>query len=119
MTISLRGITLISQAIHPIGDYWLIAYCNVFYKVITKILASLLGPIFGSIVYRAQTVFVEGWSMMKNIHLAQELLKQYNHKRDVTQCLLKIDLRHMIWLIEIFLKAYLKGWDSLQDSLIG
>ncbi|XP_022843314.1 uncharacterized protein LOC111366856 [Olea europaea var. sylvestris] len=69
-----------------------IACCNVFYKVITKILASRLKPMLDSIVDQAQSAFVEGRSMIENIHLAQELLRQYNRKRVAPRCLLKIDL---------------------------
>ncbi|XP_022865360.1 uncharacterized protein LOC111385213 [Olea europaea var. sylvestris] len=88
-------IVLVPKGNHStsVGDYRPIDCCNVFYKVITKILASRLKPMLDSIVDQAQTVVVEGQSMIENIHLAQELLRQYNRKRMAPRCLLKIDLR--------------------------
>lgn len=48
--------------------------------------------------------------MTENIHLAQELLRQYNHKSVAPRCLLKIDLR----------KAYdTVNWDFLRSVLVG
>ncbi|XP_022868499.1 uncharacterized protein LOC111388067 [Olea europaea var. sylvestris] len=66
-------IALVPKSRHApsVGDYRPISCYNVIYKVITKILASRLRPIWGDIVDQAQPAFIEGRSMMKNIHLAQ------------------------------------------------
>lgn len=61
--------------------------------MITKIIAFRLESIHGSIVDQAQEAFVEGRSMMENIHLVQELLSQYNRKRIAPRYLLNFDLR--------------------------
>ncbi|XP_022849889.1 uncharacterized protein LOC111371978 [Olea europaea var. sylvestris] len=73
-------IALIPKTNHAtsVNDYRPIACCNVFYKVITKILASRLGPTLGSIIDQAQAAFIEGRSMVENIHLVQELVRKYN-----------------------------------------
>ncbi|XP_022849628.1 uncharacterized protein LOC111371725 [Olea europaea var. sylvestris] len=93
-----------------VGDFRPISCCNVTYKVIAKILASRLRPILGNIVDHAQATFVEGRSMVENIHLAQELMRQYNRKRVAPRCFLKIDLT----------KAYDSvSWDFLRDVLEG
>lgn len=48
--------------------------------------------------------------MMENIHLAQELLRQYNRKRVAPRCLLNIDLQ----------KAYDSiSWNFLKGVLVG
>lgn len=51
-------IALVPKSNHSniVGDYRPIACCNVFYKVITKILASQLGPILGSIIDQGQAL---------------------------------------------------------------
>ncbi|XP_022876816.1 uncharacterized protein LOC111395022 [Olea europaea var. sylvestris] len=105
-------IALVLKSSHTpnVGDYMPISCCNVFYKVITKVLASRLMPILESIVDHAQAAFIEGKSMMENIHLAQELMRQYNRKRVALRCLLKIDLK----------KAYDSvGWNFLIGVLEG
>lgn len=102
-------ISLVPKSGHTphVGDF---SCCNVTYKVIAKILASRLRPILGNIVDHAQAAFVEGRSMIENIHLAQELMRQYNRKRVAPRCLLKIDLT----------KAYDSvSWDFLRDVLEG
>ncbi|XP_022858439.1 uncharacterized protein LOC111379310 [Olea europaea var. sylvestris] len=88
-------IVLVPKTNHSssVGEYRHIACCNVFYKVITKILSSRLRPILGSIVDQAQAVFVEGRSM-----------------RVAPRCLLKIDLK----------KAYDSAyWNFLKNVLEG
>ncbi|CAA3017425.1 Hypothetical predicted protein [Olea europaea subsp. europaea] len=103
-------IALIPKANHAslVGDYRPIACCNVIYKVISNILA--LGSTLGSIIDHAWVAFVKGRSMVENIQLAQELLRQYNRKRVTPRCLLKIDLK----------KAYDSvSWDFLKNMLGG
>ncbi|XP_022899293.1 uncharacterized protein LOC111412589 [Olea europaea var. sylvestris] len=78
-------IALVPKSTHApsVEDYRSISCCNVIYKVITKILASRLRPILGDIVDQAQAAFIEGRNMTENIHLTQELMRQYNRKRVV------------------------------------
>lgn len=105
-------IALVPKSSHTtsVEDFRPISCCNVFYKVISKILAARLRPILGSIVDQAQSAFVEGRSMMENIHLAQELMRQYNRKRVAPRCLLKVDLRKAYDSVEWgFLKQMLEG----------
>lgn len=105
-------IALVPKSSHTliVGDYRLIPCCKVSYKVITKILASRLSSILGSIVNLAQTAFVEGKSMIKNIHLAQDLLRQYNRKHVSPRCLIKIDLKKAHDSVNwAFLRVVLKG----------
>lgn len=59
---------------------------NVFYKVISKIIANWITKVLDSIVVLAQAASIEVHSISNNIHLAQELFKQYHknvHTRDV------------------------------------
>ncbi|XP_022871917.1 uncharacterized protein LOC111391015 [Olea europaea var. sylvestris] len=87
-------IALVPKSDHTqhVGDFRPISCCNVTYKVSAKILASRLIPILGDIVDHAQAAFVEGRSIMENIHLANKLLRQYNRKRVAPRYLLKIDI---------------------------
>ncbi|XP_022847501.1 uncharacterized protein LOC111370020 [Olea europaea var. sylvestris] len=105
-------IALVPKSTHApsVGNYRQISCCNVIYKVITKILASRLRPILRDIVDQKQAAFIKGRSMMENIHLARELMRQYNRKRVAPRRLLKIDSRKAYDSVSWnFLKSVLEG----------
>ncbi|XP_052177578.1 uncharacterized protein LOC127791637 [Diospyros lotus] len=81
-----------SKHANTVGEFRRIAYCNVAYKSISKVLASRLTAVLPSIIDHAQFALVKGMSLMANVHLAQELLCNYNHKRISPRCLIKVDL---------------------------
>lgn len=56
-------------------DFRPIACCNVFYKVVSKILANRLNVLLPSIITENQTAFVKGRLLMENVLLASELVK--------------------------------------------
>ena len=76
-----------------VEDFRPIACCNVVYKVISKIIASRLAPALSSIVDPSQSAFIQHRSMMDNIFLLQELLRNYGRKRISPRCILNVDLR--------------------------
>ncbi|GFP99127.1 line-1 retrotransposable element orf2 protein [Phtheirospermum japonicum] len=98
-----------------VGDYRPIACCNVTYKVISKILASRLASTLGKIVDQAQSAFVEGRSMVENIHLAQEKFEKIHRIKKVSpRCILKIDLQKAFDSVSWgFLKSILEGLNFL------
>jgi len=105
-------IALVPKSSHAnsVGDFRPIACCNVIYKVISKILVARLRPVLGGIINLSQSAFVEGRSMIENIHLVQELLRKYNRKRVSPRCLIKVDLR----------KAYDSvSWDFIAEVMVG
>jgi hypothetical protein len=74
------------------GDFKPISYCNIVYKVITKILANQLHPGLNDIVSWNQGAFIPQRSIAENILLAQELVSDYHKSRGKARCALKIDL---------------------------
>lgn len=93
-----------------VGDFRPISCCNVFYKIITKILSARMTPLLGKLVDLAQSAFIPGRSIMDNIHLVQELMRGYENKKNAPKCAIKIDLR----------KAYdTVDWDFLRSILHG
>lgn len=60
---------------------FVVNYKHVVYKIISKILASQLQSATISLFDPAQATFVEDCLIVKNIHLAQELLRKYARKR--------------------------------------
>ena len=95
---------------NSVGDYRPIACCSVVYKVISKILASRLASVLDSIIDGAQSAFVKGRSLMENVHLAQELLRNFSRKRISPRCLIKVDLRKAFDSV---------NWEFLQQILEG
>ncbi|CAN1851931.1 Transposon TX1 uncharacterized 149 kDa protein [Linum perenne] len=55
-----------------------IAYCNVLYKCITKIISSRLGTVLPSIISSNQSAFVKGRLISDNILMAHELVAAYH-----------------------------------------
>ena len=89
------AIALIPKTVNnpQVSDYRPLACCNVFYKIITKILSRRLDPLLPKLVNQAQSAFVPGRNIMGNIHLATELMRRYDRARTVPRCTVKIDLR--------------------------
>lgn len=77
---------------YQVTDYRLIAWCNVFYKVISKVLTTRIATVAEHLLHPAQTAFVKGRTITDNIHLAHELLRSYIRKWISPRCMLKVDL---------------------------
>ena len=88
-------IALIPKSAHVSSatDFRQISCCNVIYKVISKILSARLAAALAGIVSPVQNAFLGGRMIADNIHLLQELLRQYGRKRASPRCLLKIDFK--------------------------
>ena len=88
-------ITLIPKSANTTSasDFRPISCCNVIYKVIAKILAMRLSHALVPIISPLQNAFLGGRLMADNIHLVQELLRNYERKRASPRCLMKIDFR--------------------------
>ncbi|GFS35287.1 hypothetical protein Acr_00g0038880 [Actinidia rufa] len=78
---------------NKVEDFRPIACCNIVYKVISKIIATRLGPAISSIIDPTQAAFIQNESMVDNIFLMQELLRQYSRTRTSPRCTLNVDLR--------------------------
>lgn len=86
------------------SDFRMISYCNVVYKVISKILAARLVDALSGIISPLQNAFLGDHLMADNIHLAQEPICHYEKKRASPRCLIQIDFR--------------KAFDSIQWPFI-
>ncbi|XP_020688855.2 uncharacterized protein LOC110104200 [Dendrobium catenatum] len=78
------AITLIPKGTHSnaISDFRPISLCNVFYKIVAKILANRLKPILPFIIHESQSGFISKRCSTDNIILASEILREFkgNHK---------------------------------------
>nr|TKR75465.1 hypothetical protein D5086_0000285070 [Populus alba] len=75
------------------SDFCPISCCNVIYKVIAKLLAARLSQALAPIISPMQNAFLGGRLMTDNIHLLQELLRNYGRKRTSPRCMMKIDFK--------------------------
>ncbi|PKU60898.1 Putative ribonuclease H protein [Dendrobium catenatum] len=72
-------ITLIPKGSHSssISDYRPISLCNVFYKIVAKIIANRMKPILPLIINKSQSGFVAKRSSTDYIILASEILRDF------------------------------------------
>lgn len=106
-------LTLIPKKAHEPGvrDYRPIALTNVIYKCITKIITNRIGPCLQHIISPAQAAFIKGRSIMDNIFLAQELVRQYGRTQQISpRAMMKIDLQKAFDSV---------SWSFLHHALIG
>lgn len=73
-------------------DYRPISCCNVFYKIISKILANCLKIILPNFISPNQSAFVKDRLLMENLLLATEIIKDYLKENITPRCALKIDI---------------------------
>ena len=73
-------LTLVPKKINlsSMGDFRLIACCNVIYKCITKIIANRMLPLLGDLVRMNQSAFIPNRSISENVLLAQEIVRNYH-----------------------------------------
>lgn len=71
------AISLIPKASAPsfVRDYRPISCCNVKYKCITKVLPTRMQAVMPFIINHAQSAFIKGRSIVDNVLLMQELVR--------------------------------------------
>lgn len=74
--------SLVPKSTHAskVTYYRSISVCSVFYKVISKLLATKLADIADHIYHSTQIAFVKSKSIIDNIHLSQELMRTIHKK---------------------------------------
>lgn len=93
-----------------LNDYQPISCYTIFYKVISKLLATQLADVANHLLHPTQAAFVKGKTILDNIHLPQELMRNYDRKRLSPRCIWKTDIQ------KVFDSVH---WDFLQDILKG
>ena len=73
-------------------NYRPISFCNVLYKVISKIIANRLKWTLPEFISLNQSAFVKDRLLLENLLLATELVKDYHKKSISRRCAIKIDI---------------------------
>ncbi|XP_024014231.1 uncharacterized protein LOC112088180 [Eutrema salsugineum] len=80
------------EAALEMRDYRPISYCNVLYKVISKIVANCLKIVLPKFISQNQSAYVKNRLLMENVLLAAELVKHYHKTSLSSRYAMKIDI---------------------------
>lgn len=104
-------LTLIPKraAANKVDQFRPIALCNVFYKVITKILALRFKGMLNDIIHPSQTAFIPSHSIMDNVIINHEAMVYLRSRRGKTGYMaVKVDMSKAYDMVE---------WDVLHSIL--
>ena len=105
-------LTLVQKVDCPdkVSDFRPIACYSILYKCITKLLSERLNQVLPEIISPSHGPFVSGRSILSNVMICQDLVRNYKKKGNVASCLMNLDLR----------KAYgTLSYKFLEQMLIG
>lgn len=85
-------------------DFNPISLCNVFYKIINKILANQIIEVNSFIIHPSQASFIKEILFMDNIILANEIMRDFFYGNIGEVFYAKVDIKKpLIMLIGVFL----------------
>ena len=87
-TMNVTHVRLIPKVTGPkkVIEYRPIALCNVFYKIISKILSLRLKPVLGSIISENQSAFIPGRAITDNVLITHEVLHYLKSSTTEKKC---------------------------------
>ncbi|XP_062080108.1 uncharacterized protein LOC133784851 [Humulus lupulus] len=103
-------LSLIPKVANPsrVVDYRPIVCCSTLYKCMSKLICKRLADILPDLIQPNQGAFVKGHSIVHNIMIFQDLIKNYGRASTSSRCTIKIDLRKVYDTVD---------WDFLENML--
>lgn len=84
------------QGPETLGNYWPISFCNMTYKIVTKIIVVRLRPYLDKLISPLQSDFIPGRKGVDNAIIVQELVHTISKKKGrVGFMAIKIDLKRL------------------------
>lgn len=80
------------EAARVMKDYRPISCCNIFYKVISKIITNRFNSILPQFINLNQSAFVKQRLLMENVLLATKMVKDYHKDQISARCATKIGI---------------------------
>ncbi|XP_042023118.1 uncharacterized protein LOC121770454 [Salvia splendens] len=127
-SVTATNIVLIPKKASPEtwADYRPISLCNVFNKIITKVLTARLAPYLPQVISPNQSGFVKGRLLNDNVLLAQEMFHEIARCSPAPNVAIKIDMAKaydMIqwdFLIKVLCRmGFPEAWISLIERCVG
>lgn len=73
-----------------VGDYRPIALCNVFFKIISKMLSIRLKPILEEVISENQSAFTSGRAISDNVLITHEVLNYLKNSQAQVKCMVAV-----------------------------
>ena len=73
-------------------DFWPIALCTIFYRILSKMLSNRLKPLLPKLIDNNQSAFLNGRRITDSILLAHELCHNLHSGRGKARMCIKLDL---------------------------
>ncbi|XP_058075727.1 uncharacterized protein LOC131224206 [Magnolia sinica] len=108
-SVSLISLVPKNQAAASFADYRPISLCNVIYKIFSKLLVTRLSKFLPKLISMEQGAFMQGRSIIENVAMALEAMRNIDKKTREGNLIVKLDLEKAYDRVDwVFLKKVMR-----------